>query len=263
MEKVASKDGTQIAYDRFGRGPALIIVTGALADRKAAAGIAPHLADHFTVIAYDRRGRGDSGDTPPYAAEREVEDIAALIQAEGGKTFLFGHSSGAALALEAAHRLKSSVRGLAVYEPPFVVSGRPILTEEYTRRLHELLDAGRLGEAVEHFMVHATGAPKEVVAGMRSSPMWPSLEKYAHTLPYDQAVMDGTMSGRPLPEGRWSGATMPVLIMYGGDSPNMFREAADALAAILGDTKRKVLPGQNHGADPKMVAPELIDFFTK
>jgi len=260
IKKVLSKDGTPIAYETAGSGPTLILVTGALGDRSAATTLGSLLADHFTVVAYDRRGRGESGDTQPYAVQREVEDIAAVAKDAGGSFLLFGHSSGAVLALEAAHRL-ATVEKLALYEPPFVVSGAPVTTKEYTRNLQELLAAGRRGDAVEHFMISAVGVPKEVVRGMRSSPMWPSLERYAHTLPYDQAVMGDTMGGRPLPKDRWSGAAMPVLVMVGGESPAMFGNGADELVALLADARRKTIPGLSHAADPSVIAPILLEFF--
>jgi len=261
MQKVTSKDGTPIAYERSGRGPALILVGGALSDRAAAASLVPLLAGRLTVFAYDRRGRGDSGDTPPYAVEREVEDIEALIGEAGGSAALFGHSSGAVLALEAADQLASVTR-LALYEPPFLVDrSRFELPPDYGVKLSDLLRAGRRGDAVEYFMTTAVAVPAQIVAQMRQSPMWPSLERNAHTLLYDQAVMGDTMEGKPLPAGRWTGARMPALVMNGGASPKWFETAADQLAKILPHALRKTLPGQSHGTDPAVIAPVLVEFF--
>jgi len=261
MQKVTSKDGTPIAYERSGDGPALILVGGALSDRTGVASLVPLLAGRLTVFAYDRRGRGDSGDTPPYAVEREVDDIEALIGEAGGSAALFGHSSGAVLALEAAHRLPSVAR-LALYEPPFLVDrSRSELPPDYGVKVSELLQAGRRGDAVEHFMTVAVGVPAGVISQMRQSPMWPSLERNAHTLLYDRAVMGDTMEGKPLPAGRWRGATMPALVMNGGASPKWFETAADQLAKTLPHAIRKILAGQNHGADPAMIAPVLLEFF--
>src|SRR5438552_7726832 len=168
MRTVISKDGTAIAFDQSGQGPALILVAGATATRVAEAELSAHLAPHFTVFAYDRRGRGESGDTAPYAVEREVEDIEALINEAGGSAFVFGHSSGAVLALEAARRLATKITKLAVYEPPFIVDdSRPPLPEDYVTQLTELVSSGRRSEAVEYFMTKAVGVPVQEVAQMR------------------------------------------------------------------------------------------------
>lgn len=261
VRKVTSQDGTSIAYERSGRGPAVILVGGALSDRTAAASLTPRLAGALTVTAFDRRGRGDSGDTPPYAVGREVEDIAALLSEAGGSAALFGHSSGAVLALEAAQRLDGVTR-LALYEPPFFVGqGSSDLPPDYAARVAELVSEGRPGDAVEHFMATAVGVPGAAIAEMRQSPMWSSLERYAHTLLYDRQVMGDTIAGGPLPAERWSRVTMPVLIMNGGASPGWFAVAADALARILPDARREVLPGQTHGPAPEIIAPLLVEFF--
>src|SRR6266704_5313300 len=185
MRKVISKDGTPIAFDQSGQGPAIILVASATATRLDEASLAAALAPHFTVFAYDRRGRGESGDTAPYAVEREVEDIDALITEAGGSAFVFGHSSGAVLALEAARLLPTKITKLALYEPPFIVDdSHPPSPPDYASRLMELVSSGRRGEAVEYFMTEV-GTPAEMVAQMRQSPMWLGLEEVAHTLAYD------------------------------------------------------------------------------
>jgi pimeloyl-ACP methyl ester carboxylesterase len=260
METVTSADGTTIAFDRRGDGPPLVLVGGALSDRRAGAALAALLADDLTVIAYDRRGRGDSGDTPPYAVQREVEDLAAVIGAVGGSASVFGHSSGAVLALEATAR-GIGVAKLAVYEPPFVVDdARPSLPEDYVARLEGLLAAGERGEAVAYFMRVGPGIPEGVLEGMRGSPMWGEMEALAHTLPYDGRVMRDTVFGRPLPADRWSSVSVPTLVMDGGASPAWQRNAARALAGLLPNATYRTLEDQTHGVAPEVMAPVLRAF---
>jgi pimeloyl-ACP methyl ester carboxylesterase len=260
MNTVTSSDGTTIAYDRSGEGPTLVLVGGALSDRSAVGSLTEALAPRFTVIAYDRRGRGDSGDTAPYAVEREIEDLEALVAEAGGSAFVFGHSSGAALALEATAR-GLPVTKLALYEPPFIVDdGHEPLPDDYVERLTELAASGRRGDAVEYFLTSGPGVPPEVVAGMRSEPFWPGMEKIAHTLAYDGAVMGDTMSGRPLPGDRWASVTVPTLVMDGDQSPAWARNSVASLARILPNAERRSLEGQDHGAAPEVLAPVLVEF---
>lgn len=262
MDTVTSRDGTPIAFDRSGEGPAMILVTGALSTRAACVPLAALLAPRFTVYAYDRRGRGDSGDTPPYAVEREVEDLDALINAAGGSAFAFGHSSGAALALEAARLLPGKITKLAVYEPPFIVDdSRPPLPKDYVDQIKERVAAGRRSDAVEYFMTAAVGVPGEMVAQLRRDSMWPGMEAVAHTLAYDGAIMGETMYGQPLPAGRWAAVSIPTLVLDGGASPAFMHHGAEALLAALPNARRHTLAGQNHGADPEVVAPVLAEFF--
>ena len=264
MELATSRDGTRIAYDRRGSGPALILVDGARGHRAFnphGAALADLLQDAFTVHTYDRRGRGDSGDTAPYAVEREIEDLEALIRAAGGRAHLFGMSSGAVLALDAAaHGL--AVESLVLYEPPFIVDGsRPPLPPDYAVRVGALAADGRRAEAVEYFMTAAVGLPAELLGGMREDPSFARMEQVAHTLAYDAAVMGGTMSGVPLPPHRWASVTAPVLVADGGKSEHTFADGADALAAVLRDVQRTTLDGQTHDVDPEVLAPVLRDFF--
>jgi pimeloyl-ACP methyl ester carboxylesterase len=260
METVTSKDGTRIAFERTGEGPPVVVVGGALNDRAAAFPLADELSSRFTVIAYDRRGRGDSSDTPPYAVEREAEDLAALIDAANGSAFAVGYSSGAALILE------SSLRGVAItrqalYEPPYIVdASRPPLPEDYVAHLDELVASDRRGDAVEYFMTVGIGLPTEMVAPMRSAPMWKSLEDLAHTISYDGRVMGDQMSGGPLPR-EWSSVAVPTLVMDGGASPPWIRNAATALAAILPEAELRTLEGQTHEVAPDVLAPVLVEFF--
>ncbi len=260
MQKVISKDGTAIAFEKTGRGPAIILVSGALGDRSAAAPLAPLLSSHFTVLAYDRRGRGDSGDTAPYAVEREVEDIDALIKEVGGPAFVFGHSSGAVLALEAARRL--AINKLALYEPPFIVdASRPPVPKDYVAQVEKLASTGRRGDAVVYFMTQAVGVPAEVVAQMRNMPMWAGMEKVAHTLAYDGRIMGDTMAGSALRASQWASITVPTLVMDGGASPAWMRNSARALAEILPHAQYRTPEGQMHDVSPAVLAPALIEFF--
>jgi pimeloyl-ACP methyl ester carboxylesterase len=261
MEQVKSKDGTIIAFDRTGKGPALIVVIGALADRSVVPPQAAVLAPEFTVIAYDRRGRGDSGDTPPYAVEREIEDLDALIRLAGGSALVLGHSSGAVLALLAA-AAGLAIPRLAVYEPPFIVDNTRVpIAEDYGVRLRNLISKGDYGVAAMQFLAEAVEVPAEIIEQMHSSPMWPSLEKSAPTLRYDFQVMGDTMAGHPLPAKRWASVTQPTLVIDGGASPPWIRHAAQSLAAILPNAWYRTLEGQQHSAGPAVLAPLLIEFF--
>lgn len=264
MNTVLSSDGTTIGYSRDGSGPALILVGGAFQHRAIdprTGQLAALLARDLTVYHYDRRGRGESGDTAPYAKEREIEDLAALVEHAGGPALVFGNSSGAALALDAAaHGV--AISKLAVYEAPFVVDGsRPPVGEDYLDRLSKLLADGRRGDAVELFLTEAVGVPAEFVAGMRQAPFWPDFEAVAPTVRYDALFMDGTLTGGPLPAERWAGVTVPVLVIDGGASPESMHSAASALAALLPDAGRHTIEGQLHDVDPALLAPVLHEFF--
>lgn len=265
MPTVTSHDGTTIAFDRSGEGPALIFVSGAFHHRHIDPSMPQPAAPptpRFTMYSYDRRGRGESGDTAPYAVEREVEDIEALIDAAGGSAFVFGHSSGAVLALMAAAR-GLAIRKLALYEPPFVIDdSRPPLPADYVAHLNGLIAAGRRGDAVEYFMTAAVGMPAEAVAPMRNTPMMPALEAVAHTLPYDGAIMGDTQSGSTAPLKRWSSLELPTLVMDGGASPAWQRDAVQALVDVLPHAQRRTLEGQTHGVAPEVLAPVFEDFFT-
>lgn len=264
MRKVLSRDGTAIAFDLSGQGPALILVDGATVTRLAEASLAAALAPHFTVFAYDRRGRGESGDRAPYAVEREVEDIEALINEAGGSVFIFGHSSGAVLALEAARLLPTKIMKLAMYEPPFIIDdSRPPVPEDYVQHLIELVASGRRGEAVAYFMTAAVGVPAEMVTQIRESAMWPGLEEVAHTLAYDGIIMGDTTRGHPLPRDKWASVTVPTLVMDGGVSPEFMHHGAQELASILPHAQRLTLEGQDHGPSDEVLAPALQEFFTK
>lgn len=273
MKTVTSKDGTAIAFDQEGQGMPLILVTGALGTR-ADNDLVPLLAPHFTVINYDRRGRGDSGDTPPYAVQREVEDIEALIDQAGGTAYLYGISSGAVLALEAASKLPAKVKKVVMYEPPFIIDdSRLPAPADYVEQLEAAIAAGKPGDAVEIFMIKAVGIPPEFVAQMRHTPPselfdsemkppeWAEMEKVAHTLAYDGRIMGDMMQGKPLPAGKWSAVTMPVLVITGGNSEPFFHDGAKALVKDLPNAKHRILEGQDHAVAPTALAPMLSDFF--
>jgi pimeloyl-ACP methyl ester carboxylesterase len=262
MEEAISMDDTTIAFDRSGEGPPIVIVGGALGDRTAAPELTSLLARRFTVIAYDRRGRGDSGDTAPYAVDREVEDIEALIVAAGGQASVYGHSSGAVLALEGARTLPHRITKLALYEPPLIVDdSRAPLPEDFVTRLDALISANRRGDAVDYFLTTGPGMPAEVVAGMRQEPFWASLESIAHTLAYDGTIVRDATGGSPAQLRRWASVGVPTLVMDGGASPDWIRNAAMALTEVLPDAQRRTLEGQDHGPDSKLLAPELEAFF--
>jgi pimeloyl-ACP methyl ester carboxylesterase len=241
---VTSKDGTPIAYERRGTGPAVILVGGATMSGSGSAPLAEELAGHgFTVYAYDRRGRGDSGDTLPYDVAREIEDLDALVAEAGGTAHLYGISSGGALVLEAT-AAGIPVDRLAVYEVPYDTSdGGPERHREYVERLEALLAEGRRGDAVEHFM-RSVGTPEEMVESVKSSPMWPSLESLAPTLAYDAACL----GDRRPPAGRLARITRPTLVATGtasadwaGVKGDVFDPAADAIVASIPHAERQSL----------------------
>lgn len=267
MNTVTSKDGTPIAFDQSGEGPALILVGGAAATRADEASLAAALASRFTVFAYDRRARGDSGDTRPYAVEREVEDIEALIDATGGSAFLFGHSSGAVLALEATRLLPTKVAKLAMYEPPFFVDETHAPQPEgFAAHLDELVATGRRGDAVEIWMAFLE-MPTERVAQMRQSPMWSQMEAVAQSLVYDATIMQDTEKGSPTPLKKYASVTVPTLVMDGDvlmgreDAHTFMRHGADELARVLPNAQRRTLEGQDHGPANEVLVPALTAFF--
>jgi pimeloyl-ACP methyl ester carboxylesterase len=259
MQTVTSKDGTQIAYERFGSGPPLILVDGAMCSRAFGPmpKLAPLLAKHFTVFIYDRRGRGDSGDTKPYAKQRELEDLAALIAAAGGSAFVAGLSSGAALALEAA-ATGLGITKVAAYEPPFVAAAGE-RQANHEAELNKLIAADRRGDAVKYFMRSMINVPAIFVALMQLMPgMWRKLKTVAHTLPYDAAVM-GDFA---VPVKRIAAIRIPTLVMDGGKTDARLRRAAENIAAALPTATRRTLAGQTHNVKPEVLTPALVEFFS-
>ena len=264
LPTVISRDGTPIAYSRVGAGEPVVLVDGALNDR-ALNGPNPRLAkvlaSQFTVFTYDRRGRGESGDTPPYAVERELEDLEAIIEAAGGSAHVYGISSGGALALDAAARL-SSIRRLALYELPFVTDdSRAPVPDDFAARLAELTASGREADALRYFFTAGVALPKAIVALMRFMPAWSKLKALATSLPYDAQIIRGTGSGGPLPATRWSTVTVPTLVIAGSKSPAWMRNAMRSLADVLPNATHRTLEGQTHIVKPKALAPVLSDFF--
>ena len=256
MDEVRSKDGTAIAFERSGEGPPVILVVGAFNDRATGAPLAAALQERFTVFNYDRRGRGGSGDTLPYAVEREVEDLEALIEEAGGSASVFGYSSGAVLALRAAaHGL--TIPRLALYDPPVSADGGAgRLRGDLAARLAGLVEEGRRGEAVELFQTEVVGLPAEVVAQIRRAPFWPALEAMAHTLVYEIEILDDGS----LPPELAASVEAPTLVIVGGQSSPFLRETAPAVADAMPDARARVLEGQNHDLVPQVLAPILEEF---
>jgi pimeloyl-ACP methyl ester carboxylesterase len=263
MPTVTSKDGTTIAYTPLGHGPAVILVDGATGFRwyGEPSELAQLLAANFTVYCYDRRGRGESSDTQPFAVEREIEDIEALIDAAGGPAFLYGISSGGALALEVTLGLPSKVKKLAIYEVPYDDTEAGVQAwHGYRTQLAEFLATDQRGEAATLFM-RFVGAPEEMVAGARQSPMWQIMEAVAPTLAYDAAELG---PDRRVPTTRAAAVSVPTLIMDGGASEEMMpfmRASAETLAAAIPQARRETLAGQTHNVDAKALAPVLTAFF--
>jgi pimeloyl-ACP methyl ester carboxylesterase len=232
------------------------MAAGAFNTRSTTEPLAQALASQFTVLNYDRRGRGDSGDTAPYAVGREIEDLAALIGAAGGSASVFGYSSGATLALKAAAS-GLPVTKLVLYEPPFNTDDSyPPLPADFADQLTGLVSAGRRGDAVELYQTKAVGIPEEVVAQMRHAPFRPGLEALAHTLAYDAAII----GDRSLPAGLLATVTIPALVISGEQSPPFLRNAARAAAAALPAGRLSVLPGQGHDINPEATAPVMAEF---
>jgi pimeloyl-ACP methyl ester carboxylesterase len=262
MNTTTSKDGTTIAFEKDGAGPALVLVDGAFGSRSWGpnVAIAPLLAPHFTVYHFDRRGRGESGEAPP-SVEGEVADLAAVLDEAGDSAFVFGTSSGANLALRAA-AAELPIEKLALWEPNFVVSdSRPPLPADYVEHLNELVATDRRGDAVEYFMTAAVGMPGEFVAPMRDMPMWSGMEEAAHTLAYDGTIVAAQMTGEKPAAAEWKSVAVRTLVLDGGTTP-WLSEGADALAAALPDAHRQTLAGQQHDVDPNAMAPVLIEYFS-
>jgi pimeloyl-ACP methyl ester carboxylesterase len=260
MAQVLSKDGTRIVYDKVGKGPAVVLVEGATATRSSFVELANLLASNFIVYYYDRRGRGDSSDTLPYSVEKEIEDIEALIDEAGGSAYVYGISSGGALALEAASKLGKKVKKLAIYEVPYDESqSGQAKWKEYVTTLRESLQAGKNGDAVTAFM-KLVDVPDEMLAGMKQSPFWPELEKVAPTLAYDAACL----GDRNIPSAAAKHINIPTLVMDGGGSLQMYpsmRASAEKLAKLIPNVEWQTLEGQTHNVDSKILGPVLQKFF--
>ena len=264
LSSVKSADGTTIAFTATSTGPALVIVDGATSYRQVnptGRAVAEALGDRYTVYTYDLRGRGESGDSRAAdAVQAEVDDVAAVIEHAGGRAALLGFSSGAVLALEAA-LAGLRVTGLALYEPPFIVTDdRPPLGSDYRERLQEAVAQGRPGDAVARFFTDAVGIPGEFVEPMRAEPFWAGIEQLAPTLAYDAAVMGQTMSGDPAALQRYSPVNAPALVIHGGKSDAWMAAGATSIAGVLTNARHQTLPGQDHDVSAEVLVPVLSDW---
>ena len=259
VQKTAiSRDGTLIAYEQSGKGPVLILVSAALADRSGNRRLGKYLSDRFTIINYDRRGRGASANKSPYATKKEVDDIEALVDASGGSAFLFGSSSGSVLALDAAERLGPKVQKLYMFEPPFILdSSRPAIEATLSGAIdHEIASGDRSG-AVRTFFTRGMGIPPFGVTMMRFlMPGWSKMCGIAHTIPYDLAILGGTQAGLALPAERWKNTSLPVKVAVGSKSEPFFHSGAKGLVQIVPSAEYQTLAGLNHGA--LLLAPSAL-----
>jgi pimeloyl-ACP methyl ester carboxylesterase len=261
-----SKDGTVIAYDRDGEGPPVVLVHPAFGHRTANpefAGLAQLLASSgYSVYNYDRRGRGESGDTQPYAVEREIEDLAAIISAAGGYAAVYGMSSGAALALRAANQ-GLPITALALFEPPFIVDdSRPPVPASLRSELESLCAAGRRGDAVALFMINV-GTPAETVAQLRTQPWFAGLEAVAPTLAYEIAILEGTEEGRPLAPSLTANVAQPTLVIVSSPGMPWMHHACQALVGMLSDARLIELEGEFHALTSEVLAPAVSEFFAE
>jgi len=258
LESVTSKDGTKITFDRQGHGPPVVLVSGGSVDRSSNASLATILAADFTVFNYDRRGRGESGDTQPYAIQREVEDIEAVIDAAGGSAHLYGSSSGAALALEAT-AAGAPVTKLALWEPPYILDENARPPKDQVQQYETMIAEGRRGDAAEYFMTQVVRLPAEFAAYAKTQPWWPAQEALAHTLKYDAIIM-GDYS---LPARSAQAVKVPTVVIFGTASMPFMPITADALAKVLPKGKVRSLEGQEHNVDPTVLGPVLREFFAR
>lgn len=254
MNTVTSNDGTTIAFDQMGEGPAVVLLPGGSVDRWSNAGLAAELAKDFTVYNVDRRGRGDSTDTLPWAIEREIEDITAVIAAAGGSAHLYGSSSGAGLAMHAA-AAGAPVDKLAMWEPPYFLNPRPELAGA-AKVFHDLVADGKRDEAAEYFMSTVVGLPPEFVAGARQAPFWDGQVKIAHTLEYDATIMGDYR----VPDELARSVPVPTVILDGSASMPFMHEAADRLAELIPNAERVTLEGQQHNVDGAVLGAALRKF---
>ncbi|WP_240230111.1 alpha/beta fold hydrolase [Devosia lacusdianchii] len=262
MSTTRSHDGTPIGYTAIGSGPAIVMVMGATQFRgidPSAVALGRILSDRFTFVIYDRRGRGESGDTQPYAVAREIEDIAAVIEAVGGEASLYGSSSGSVLAIEAA-AAGLPITNLVLYEPPFRVDpDDPLRTPaDYLTTLEGHIARGDRGAAATHFM-HYVGMPADHIEGMKQSEFWPVLEAIAPTLAYDARVMTDAYRDGQFP-ARWQRVTQPTLVVTGDQTFPFIPASVAAVTASLPRARSITLAGQGHGPSPDAIAPVLAEF---
>jgi pimeloyl-ACP methyl ester carboxylesterase len=259
---VTSKDGTQIGFSAVGSGPAIVLVDGAMCYRGMgpATPLADELKDKFTVYTYDRRGRGESGDTKPYSPEREIEDLAAVIEAAGGSAKIYAISSGVPLALEAANS-NAGITGMVLYEAPiFTDATRKPVPTDYVERMNELVARGDGAGAVKHFMQNGIQVPWFALLMMQVMGMFKKMAPVGATLPYDTAFVAPFWTYKPLPKNRWPNVTIPVLTMGGSKSDQWMQNAQKAIAENLPNARHKTLAGQNHMVAPTAIAPFIKEF---
>jgi pimeloyl-ACP methyl ester carboxylesterase len=262
MPFVTSKDGTRIGYSVVGGGPAIVLVDGALCSREMgpATPLAEELKDRFTVYTYDRRGRGESGDTKPYATQREIEDLQAVIEAAGGSVTIYAISSGVVLALEAANTIPG-ITGMVLYEAPIFTDGtRKPVPSDYVQRMDQLVAEGDNAGAVKHFMQNGIAIPWFGILMMQLFGMFKKMAPVGPTLPYDTAFVHPLWTYKPIPAGRWSNVKVPVLTMGGSKSDTWMQNAQKAIAANLSNARHKTLEGQNHMVAPTAIAPVIKEF---
>lgn len=256
LPTVTSADGTEVAYQKLGSGPAIVVVSNVAEDHTGVAGLCAALAEDFTVVTFDRRGRGDTPDPQPYDPAREIDDIAAMIELAGGSAALASGSGGCALVLDAASALGDKVTGVYLYEPPFIVDdSRPPAPADYVDHLEALVASGQRGEAVEYFMTEMIRVPAEYLPMMKQDPSWDLMAKYAHTYAYEGRILRGLQDGKPLPTDRWT-IDAPIAVALGGNGEPWFRAGAEALAALLPHVTVLTLADQDHSAF--WVAPEPV-----
>ncbi len=263
FREVSSPDGTTIAFDRLGDGPPVVLVCGAMCGRALMRPTAEELAKHFTVFNYDRRGRGDSRDTTPYAVQREIEDIGALVAEAGGTASVYGHSSGAGLVLHAA-AAGLPIAKIALHDPPYALDGDEEArrsAREYGEKLKAILSEGRRGDAVELFMT-MVGMPQEMIEGMRHTPRWAELEAIAPTLAYDSEVMGDIGKEGTIPVEQAGRVTVPALVLTGGADYPWMIEVGKRLAEAMPNGRHRVLEGQEHAVPPEVLVPVLEHFFS-
>lgn len=256
-QMVMSADGTSIAYERRGCGPALILVDAALHYRAFSSfdGLIGLLEQHFTLFHYDRRGRGDSSDTQPYAVAREVEDLSALIARAGGSARVFGYSSGGLLALHAAAS-GAAISALALLEPPIATENERPAQAEFRAQVAGLLAAGRRADAVDHTL-RSIGMPDDLLAQVRSSPAWPAMESAAHTLVYDSQVSE------EMSDGLLASVSVPTLVLDSQGSGSELAGMAATVASRMPNAAHRSLPGGWHGVADDVLAPALREFLSE
>lgn len=251
MQTAESADGTPIAYDKAGDGPALVVCVGALSGRQSFVP-PPKLTAAFTVYTYDRRGRGDSGDTARYTIKREYEDLAAVIAATGERPVVFGHSSGAAIVLRAA-AAGVPMRAIVAYEAPFE---NPVATAEAAEHIRDLISQGRRDDAVIYWLTDIVSASQEVLLLVRRGPWLKGLAALSHTLPYDLALTAG-----PMPTSELSAIGVSVLILGGSNSREWFHRSLTEQATVIPNARLEMIDGYDHNAPPEVITNYLLEFF--